>query len=74
MKTEDLLREIVSLPVEKRAQLADAVLRSLNPLEAENEKKWGEVAKQRLADFRSGKVMAVPGQEVFDEIWKKFPR
>ncbi len=71
MKTEDLLREIVSLPVEKRAQLADAVLRSLNPLEAENEKKWGEVAKQRLADFRSGKVTAVPGQEVFDEIWEQ---
>jgi hypothetical protein len=74
MKTEDLLKEIESLPVEERARVADAALRSLNPLESEIEKKWGEVAKRRLAELRSGETTAIPGQEVFGEIWKRFPR
>jgi hypothetical protein len=36
----------------------------------EIEKKWGEVAKRRLADLRSGKGGAIPGQDVFGKIWK----
>ena len=74
MKTEDLLKEIESLPVEERALVADAALRSLNPLESEIEKKWGEVGKRRLAELRSGKTTAISGQDVFGEIWMRFPR
>ncbi|MBE0467016.1 MAG: addiction module protein [Candidatus Desulforudis sp.] len=72
MKTEDLLKEIALLPVEERALVADAVLRSLNPPDPEIDKKWGEVAKRRLADLQRGDVKAIPGVDVFREIWKRF--
>jgi len=72
MKTEDLLREIESLPVEERAQVGDSVLKSLNPPESEIDKKWAEVAKRRLDELRSGTIKPVPGEEVFEEIWKRF--
>ena len=73
MKTEDLLREIESLPVEERARVADSVLKTLNPTESEIDKKWAEVAKRRLDEIKAGTVKLVSGQDVFDEIWKRFP-
>ena len=72
MKTEDLLREIESLPVEERARVADSVLKSLSPPESEIDKKWAEVAKRRLEEIKSGAVKLVPGEDVFEEIWKRF--
>lgn len=72
MKTEELLKEIESLPVEERARIADTVLKSLNPPEAAIDSKWAAVAKRRLDELRSGAVQAVPGDEVFENIWKKF--
>jgi putative addiction module component (TIGR02574 family) len=72
MKTEDLLREIESLPVEERARVADSVLKSLNPPESEIDKKWAEVAKRRLGEIKSGSVKLVSGEDVFEEIWKRF--
>jgi putative addiction module component (TIGR02574 family) len=72
MKTKDLLREIESLPVEERARVADSVLKSLNPPESEIDKKWADVAKRRLDEIRSGTIKPVSGEEVFEEIWKRF--
>jgi putative addiction module component (TIGR02574 family) len=72
MKTEDLLREIESLPVEERARVADSVLKSLNPPESEIDKKWAEVAKRRLEEIKSGAVTPVSGEEGFEEVWKRF--
>lgn len=40
MKTKDLINEAISLAVEARAQVADSILRSMNPPEAEIDKKW----------------------------------
>ncbi len=74
MKAKDLLAEAASLPVEERAMVVDSLLKSLNPPEAAVDKKWAEVAKRRLAELRSGSVQAVPGDEVFQKIWKKFSR
>ena len=72
MKTKDLIAEAVSLPVEERSMIVDSLLKSLNPPETDIDKKWTEVAKRRLAELRSGSVKAVPGDEVFNKIWRKF--
>jgi putative addiction module component (TIGR02574 family) len=72
-RTQDLIQEAAALPVEERALLVDSLLRTLNPPDADIDRKWAAVAKRRLADLRSGDVTAVPGEEIFARIWKRFP-
>lgn len=72
MKVQDLISEAESLPVEKRALVVAALLRSLNPPEAEIDSKWAEVARRRLDDIRAGRVETVPGDEVFEKIRNRF--
>ncbi|NWG27992.1 MAG: addiction module protein [Ignavibacteriaceae bacterium] len=72
METKKIIDEVISLPVEERALIADSILRSLNPADSDIDKKWIKIAKDRLNDLKSGKVKAIPGDEVFNKIWKKF--
>lgn len=74
MKTKELIDEAVSLPVEERALVIDSLLRSLNQPESEIDRKWAAVAQRRLTEMRSGTVDAVPGEEVFEKIWKRFDK
>ena len=73
-KTQDLIDEAISLPIEERALLVDSLLRSMNPLNKENDQKWALEAKRRLEELRSGKVKSIPGAEVFKKIWKQFDK
>jgi putative addiction module component (TIGR02574 family) len=70
--TKDLINEAVSLPVEQRVRLVDALLQTLNPPEAEVDREWAAVAQRRLAELREGKVEPVSGDEVFQRIRKRF--
>ncbi|MFH1572414.1 MAG: addiction module protein [Acidobacteriota bacterium] len=72
MPIKDLITEAMSLPVEDRAIVADTILRSLNSPDSEMDRKWVDVARRRLAELRSGQVEALPGDEVFDRIRKRF--
>jgi hypothetical protein len=72
MKTDDLILEIQSLPVEERARVADSVLRSLNQTALEVDQKWTRLATKRLQDIRMGNVQPVAADDVFDEIWHRF--
>ncbi|MBE7445988.1 MAG: addiction module protein [Planctomycetia bacterium] len=74
MKTNDLIVEALSLPVEERAIVVDSIPRKANPPESDIDKQWAEVAKRQLEELRSGQVQAVPGDEVFENIWKRFPK
>ena len=74
MNTKQLIDKAMSLPVEERALVVDTLLRSLNQPESEIDKKWAAVANRRLAELRAGSVKAVPGQEVFERIWKRFDK
>ena len=71
-KTQDLIDEAISLPIEERALLVDTILQSMNPSNEENDQKWAAEAKERLEELRSGKVKPIPGEEVFKRIWKRF--
>ena len=74
MKTKNLIDEAVSPPVEERALIVDCLLRSLNQPESDIDKEWAAVAKRRLDELRLGKVEAVPGEVVFERIWKRFEK
>jgi putative addiction module component (TIGR02574 family) len=72
MNTQELIAEAISLPIDERVIMIDCLLKSMNPPEAEIDKKWAAIAKQRLSELRSGKVKAISGDEVFEKIWNRF--
>jgi hypothetical protein len=71
MRTDDLILEIQSLPIEERARVADCILRSLNHTVPAVDQKWADLAAKRLHDISAGAVKPVAGDEVFDEIWRR---
>ncbi len=71
---KELIEEVVSLPVEERAIVAESILRSLNPPESEIDRQWAQVAERRLAELRSGAVKPIPGEQVFARVWKRFEK
>ncbi len=73
-RTQDLIDEAISLPIEERAFLVDSLLRSMNPLDEDNDKKWSTEAKRRLEDLRTGKTKPISGEEVFNKIQNRFEK
>ncbi|MDA8084453.1 MAG: addiction module protein [Nitrospiraceae bacterium] len=71
---KEIIEEAEALPVEERAIVIDSLLRTLNPPSAEIDAEWAEVAKARLSELRSGRVKAVPGDQVFSEIRARFEK
>lgn len=72
MRNRNIITEALSLPVEKRALLADSLLKSLNPSQTSAEKKWLAVAKKRLSEIRKDKGILLSGDDVFRKIFKRF--
>ena len=72
MKTQQFINEALSLPVEMRTLVVDALLRSPNYPESAIGKEWASVTQRHLAEIKSGSVKPVPGKEVFEKIWRKF--
>ena len=72
MNTQELINEAASLPTEERTLVIESLLRSLNPPESNIDRQWAEIAHQRLTQLQSGTVEAIPGEQVFNKIWKRF--
>ena len=68
----EIIHEVESFPVEERTFIFDSLLRILNPPDREIDRKWAVVAKSRLDDLRSGRVRAIPGEEVFAKVSRQF--
>ena len=63
---EQLTDEVLALPDEARALLADRIVESLDPLDDKRIRDlWAAEAKRRVAEVRSGAVQPVDGEEVF---------
>jgi len=70
---KEITQEALSLPLEERAMLADALLRSMNAPDSEDvNRRWAEVARRRLDELRKGTVRAVSGDEIFDRIRSRY--
>jgi len=72
MKPRELIAEALSLPVEERAIVVDFILRSLNSPEDDIDRQWIAEAERRLEEVRTGRVKAIPGDQVFAQIRKRF--
>ena len=73
-KTQDIIQEASSLPVEERVIVVDSLLRTLNMPDPDIDKEWVAVAKRRLTELRAGRVKPVPGDQVFARIRERFGR
>ncbi len=71
IKTNELISEAMSLPVEVRTLLVNKLLESLNPPNKEIDELWAKEAEKRVEDIRTGKVKTIPGEEVFKKISEK---
>lgn len=74
MNRQTLIDEAISLPVEERALVVDSILRSLNPTDSRIDREWAQVARERLDDLRSGKVSAIPADDVFRRVRERLAR
>lgn len=74
MKTDILIEEAISLPVEECARLAEHALKTLNARDAGVDAAWAAEARRRLAELRNGTVEAIPGESVFARIRQRLAK
>ena len=74
VKTNDLISMVESLPVDIKTKLVEKILDSLHPTQKEIDALWAKEAEKRAKELKTGKVKAIPGEEVFREVKKRFPR
>ncbi|CAK0750189.1 putative addiction module component (TIGR02574 family) [Gammaproteobacteria bacterium] len=68
MNIEAIRREVLSLPVQERALLAEQLLSSLDSLsENETEQLWFQEASRRATELDQGLVQAIPADVVRQE-------
>ena len=72
--TEEILNQLLSLPVDTRAQLAQKLLESLEPQDERYRQVWAAEIESRLDAYESGDLQSVPGEEVFARLHDKFPK
>jgi putative addiction module component (TIGR02574 family) len=64
-ETDELLQKAMSLPLEKRAELATALIDSLDQtVDEDAELAWQREISRRMDEVRSGKVKTIPWREV----------
>ena len=73
---EEVAMDALDLPSNDRALLARKLIESLDDAPAENpadvERAWQEEVERRLDDLVSGKVKAIPAEEVFAKLRAKY--
>ena len=70
--TDALFSMVDTLPTDIKTQLLEKLLQSLNPTQKGIDALWAEEAERRVGEIKTGKVKTIPGEEVFDEIRKRF--
>ncbi len=67
-----IVAQLGSLSRQERADLAYAVLLSLEPTEPGAEEAWDRELARRAERIRSGKAVGVPARQVFAD-WRRVP-
>jgi putative addiction module component (TIGR02574 family) len=68
-----IIEEAVSLPSDKRAELVDILMQSLNTTQDLScDKLWIKEAEKRYNDLKAGSLTPVSAEEVFNSIRKRF--
>ena len=66
---ERVIKDALSLPVDRRVGLVEILLQSLNvPTKLDIDAAWAEEAEHRVKQIEEGDVKTVPGEDVFEKI------
>ena len=65
---EQLKVTLSTLAARERAELAQYLLRSLEPDDEGTKAEWLALAEERMAEVRAGRVIGVPAEEVLDSL------
>lgn len=71
MNNMELMNEVASLPIEECARRVDPLLQTPNPVDDSVAAAWLVTARRRLDDLASGRVAAVPGDEVLEKVRRR---
>jgi len=74
IKTDELISEAISLPIDIKTQLINRLLVSLNPECRDIDEFWMKEAEKRLKDIKTEKVKTVSGDQIFQEIKERFQK
>ncbi len=75
MSVEQITDEVLALPSEARALLADRLVESLDPAEdGYIHQLWAAEVSRRLDDVRSGRVKTIPGEEALARVRQALAR
>ena len=68
-RSAQVLKEALTLPSSERAELADQLLRSLDPPSRHKvDELWAEEAEERIDAFDRGEIKTISAKRVFDEV------
>ncbi len=67
MSINEILSNVLGLPIEQRVILADMLTQSLNTSDAKIEKNWEDEVNRRLELLDKGKLETISYEEFFDE-------
>ena len=70
--TLELVSMVETLPIDVKALLVEKLLDSMYPNQKEIDELWKIEAQRRVEEVRSGAVTPIPGDEVFEEVRKRF--
>lgn len=70
--TTDIYEHTIELPITEKIQLVDKILTDIKPVEAIIEEEWILEIKKRHDEYKSGRLKAIPGEEVFAKLKNRF--
>jgi putative addiction module component (TIGR02574 family) len=70
--TAEIISIAESLPIERRLEIIDRLLQSVQPTRAEVDRLWILEAERRADEIASGQVRAVPGETVRQKVKDRF--
>jgi putative addiction module component (TIGR02574 family) len=73
-QVSELLKKALALSTQDRGALIDRLIASLDdePADEGVEAAWDEEIKRRVEDIRSGRVKTISGEQVLQEMARKF--
>ena len=67
---QQILKEVLTLPLKDRATLVDDILASLDQPDEQIDRVWRKEIDDRIAAYRAGKIRSIPLEEVLSKYHK----